>query len=41
MWDWEYLKQRFASHIMVDISYGKLQEELDEIDNNEKLLTGF
>ena len=38
MWDWEYLKQRFASHIMVDISYEKLQSELDEIDNNEKII---
>ena len=38
MWDWEYLKQRFASHIMVDISYEKLQSELEEIDNNEKII---
>jgi len=38
MWDWEYLKQRFASHIMVDITYEKLQSELDEIDNNEKII---
>ena len=38
MWDWEFLKQRFASHIMVDVSYGKLEEELDEIDNNEKII---
>ena len=38
MWDWEYLKQRFASHIMVDITYEKLQSELGEIDNNEKII---
>ena len=38
MWDWEFLKQRFASHIMVDVSYEKLEEELDEIDNNEKII---
>tara|TARA_B100000886_G_scaffold315346_1_gene253256 strand:- start:607 stop:1878 length:1272 start_codon:yes stop_codon:yes gene_type:complete len=38
VWNWEYLKKRFASHIMVDISYEKLQSELDEIDNNEKII---
>ncbi|MAL65335.1 MAG: hypothetical protein CMF94_04450 [Candidatus Marinimicrobia bacterium] len=38
MWDWEYLKQRFASHIMVDLSYDKLQKDLDETDNNEIII---
>ena len=38
MWDWEYLKQRFASHIMVDFSYDKLQKDLDETDNNEIII---
>ena len=28
MWDWEYLKQRFASHIMVDVSYEKMNKDL-------------
>ena len=34
IWDWEYLKQRFASHIMVDVSLQKIQDELSEIDYN-------
>ena len=38
MWDWEYLKQRFASHIMVDVSYEKMNKDLDEVDNNEKII---
>ncbi len=38
MWDWEYLKQRFASHIMVDFSYDKLQKDLGETDNNEIII---
>ena len=38
MWDWEYLKQRFASHIMVDVSYDKLQKDLGETDNNETII---
>ena len=38
MWEWEYLKQRFASHIMVDVSYERLTEEISEIDNNEKII---
>ncbi|GIR30347.1 MAG: protein translocase subunit SecA [Candidatus Neomarinimicrobiota bacterium] len=38
MWDWEYLKQRFASHIMVDVSYEKMNKELDEVENNEKII---
>ena len=38
MWEWEYLKQRFASHIMVDISYERITEEISEIDNNEKII---
>ncbi len=32
LWDWEYLKQRFASHILVDISLDKMQDELGGID---------
>ena len=31
-WDWDHLKQRFASHIMVDTSLQKIQ---DDIDNGE------
>ena len=31
-WDWDHLKQRFASHIMVDTSLEKIQ---DDIDNGE------
>ena len=38
MWDWEYLKQRFASHIMVDVSYEKMNKDLDEVENNEKII---
>ncbi len=38
MWDWEYLKQRFASHIMVDLSYEKINKEVGEIDSNEKII---
>ena len=38
MWDWEYLKQRFASHIMVDVSYEKMNKDLDDVDNNEKII---
>ena len=38
MWDWEYLKQRFASHIMVDVSYDKLLKDLGETDNNEIII---
>jgi len=38
MWEWEYLKQRFASHIMVDVSYERITEEISEIDNNEKII---
>jgi len=38
MWDWEYLKQRFASHIMVDVSYEKMNKDLDEVEDNEKII---
>ena len=38
IWDWEYLKQRFASHIMVDVSYEKMNKDLDQVDNNEKII---
>ena len=39
IWDWEYLKQRFASHIMVDVSLQKIQDELSEIDyDNDKII---
>ncbi len=39
VWDWEYLKQRFASHIMLDISLIKMQNELEDIDSdNEKII---
>ena len=38
MWDWEHLKQRFASHIMVDVSYEKINKDLDEVDDNEKIV---
>ena len=38
MWDWEYLKQRFASHIMVDVSYQNINKDLDEVENNEKII---
>ena len=31
-WDWDYLKQSFASHIMVDISYEKVQDEFEGSD---------
>ncbi|MBA64916.1 MAG: preprotein translocase subunit SecA [Candidatus Marinimicrobia bacterium] len=36
LWDWEYLKQRFASHILVDVSLDKMQNELGglEPENN-------
>ena len=29
-WDWDYLKQRFASHIMVDASLEKIHDVMDE-----------
>ena len=29
-WDWEHLKQVFSSHLMVDISYEKLKNDLEE-----------
>ena len=32
LWDWENLKQRFSSHILVDVSYDKMLEELNIID---------
>ncbi len=27
-WDWDYLKQRFASHILVDVSIDKIEKDL-------------
>ena len=39
LWDWEHLKQRFASHIMVDVSLPKIQKALGKIDiNNESVV---
>ncbi len=32
LWDWENLKQRFSSHILVDVSYDKMSKELNNID---------
>ena len=32
LWDWENLKQRFSSHILVDVSYDKMLKELNNID---------
>ena len=29
-WDWDHLKQVFSSHLMVDISYEKLKNDLEE-----------
>ena len=38
-WDWDYLKQRFASYIMVDATLERIQEELGENDiNNEDII---
>ncbi len=31
-WDWDYLKQRFASYIMVDATLERIQEELGQND---------
>tara|TARA_X000001036_G_scaffold51042_1_gene40654 strand:- start:473 stop:1417 length:945 start_codon:yes stop_codon:yes gene_type:complete len=39
VWDWEYLKQRFASHVMVDVSLDKMQDKLGDIDpGNDKVV---
>ncbi|GIS53321.1 hypothetical protein Ct9H90mP29_03630 [bacterium] len=38
-WDWDYLKQRFASFIMVDATLERIQEELGQNDiNNEDII---
>jgi preprotein translocase subunit SecA len=29
-WEWEYLRQHFSSHIMVDVSLEKIQKELND-----------
>ena len=31
-WDWDYLKQRFSSHLMVDVNLDKIQQEIAEDD---------
>ena len=38
-WDWDYLKQRFASHLMIDVSLEKINEEKGkENPNNDEIL---
>ena len=31
-WDWDYLQQHFASHLMVDVTLNKIQDEIENID---------
>ena len=31
-WDWDYLQQHFASHLMVDVTLNKIQDEIKNID---------
>ena len=38
-WDWDYLKQRFASYIMVDATLERIQEELGENIKPDSLLS--
>ena len=41
LWDWENLKQRFSSHILVDVSYDKILEEFDNIDPKPNEITDW
>ena len=36
LWDWDHLKQRFASHIMVDATLDKIKEETGQNDVNSE-----
>ena len=39
VWDWEYLKQRFASHVMVDVSLDKMRDKFGDMDpGNDKVV---
>ena len=31
-WDWDYLQQHFASHLMVDVTLNKIQDEIKNVD---------
>ncbi len=31
-WDWDYLQQHFASHLMVDVTLNKIQDEIENTD---------
>jgi len=38
-WDWDHLKQRFSSHLMVDFTLEKIQKDANEDDlNNEDII---
>ena len=36
-WDWDHLKQAFSSHLMVDISYEKIKNNLEEESSISKV----
>ena len=35
-WDWDHLKQRFSSHLMVDVNLDKIQQDIAEDDLNDE-----
>jgi len=40
-WDWDSFKQRFSSHILVDISYDKIQQDSEGVDLNDEIITDW
>ena len=37
-WDWEHLKQIFATHLMIDASFQKIKENIRESDQSDQVV---
>ena len=37
-WDWEHLKQIFATHLMIDASFQKIKENIEESDQSDQVV---
>ena len=41
IWEWDYLRQYFSSHILVDVDYDKLKKELKNEDPNHEEISNW
>ena len=41
LWDWDYLKQAFATHIMVDTGLNKIKDSLGKTDSKKVIIEEF